>query len=460
MFDKLKLRLTFVNVTVVVLIFVIVFTGVYIAMYSTVTGQSDQLMDMLTYNLVNGSDVQDSKWLGLLGNHAFIIADISGSGQLEGYRSTPLINKYYGGRTTFEMKLSDKLSMLTEEYVKELVDKAKVQTGKTQNLYLVEKLPGSQATKLTMKSGTVRSDSGNAYLTRMINKSDGSSSIIFVSTDYERNLLRSLGLNLIIVAVAGLGLVFAGSLFMAGRALKPVKAAWEKQKSFVADASHELRTPLSVIQTNLELVMENKEDTVRSQLNWLENINVENKHMTKLVGDLLLLARTDSGQTLLEMKEFSLSAAVEEAITPFIPVAAEKNLSLAFSIAPNIDYYGDEARLKQLVVILTDNAVKYTPFGGRIYLELKAAGDSVELAVSDTGEGIAREDLDRIFERFYRADKSRSSETEGTGLGLAIASWIVKEHHGTITADSILEKGTTFKVVLHKTLKHKNKLLF
>lgn len=432
MFNKLKLRLTLGNLVVVVLIFIIVFTGVYITMYRSITSQTVQLINLLTYSVVSGESSPDPRLLGLLGNHDFFIVEKSASGNI--FVTPPMPE-------------------LTSEHIKELVDKVIVSKERSRQLFLRftdirGKSPADISINVRIKTGTIQSSTGKSYSTRFITTTDGNSSIIFVNIDYENSLLRSLGINLVMVALAGFVLVFAGSYYMAGRAVKPVNAAWEKQKSFVADASHELRTPLSVIQTNLELVMENRDETVESQLKWLDNIYVENRHMTRLVSDLLLLARADSDQKLLEMKNFPLSMSVEEAATPFIPVAEEKKISIDLSIRPDVNFYGDESRIRQLVAILLDNAVKYTPSGGRISLKLESSRDCIKILVSDTGEGIGKEHLDRIFERFYRVDKARSSESGGTGLGLSIASWIVKEHHGVISVDSKPGEGSTFKVSL------------
>ena len=440
MFSKLRLKLTLANVIVAILIFIVVFTGVYITMYKSIINQSYQLMNVLTYSVISGGDTQNPKMLGLFGNQAFIIADISQSGQVTGYKSTPF------------------MPVPTKEYVDEIAAKAITQNDKINNLfysYRDDDSPEKKSTIILMSPNTTQSSNGGIYLTELLKKEDNSFAIIFVNMDYESSLLKSLRFNLIMVALIGLALVCLGSLFMAGKAVKPIKAAWEKQKNFVADASHELRTPLSVIQTNLELVMENKTDTVESQMNWLENIYLENKHMTKLVSDLLLLARADSDQKLLEMKNFYLSKTVQDAATPFVPMAEETNVKIDFFINPDVNYFGDESRINQLIVILLDNAVKYTPSGGRITLELKNNKDSIEMNVSDTGEGIDKEDYERIFERFYRVDKARSSENGGVGLGLSIANWIVKEHQGTINVFSTLGEGTTFKITFPKNIKQK-----
>lgn len=440
MFNRLRLKLTLVNLVIAVLIFAVVFTGVYFSIYRTITNQSEELMGVLTYSIVSGGNPQSSKLLGLLGNHAFIIVDISPAGQVSGYRSAPF------------------MPQPSLEQVVELVGAVINSKGNTNKLfssfYNIDPF-GNKSSVIILQPRPIQSKDGPTYLARLIKKADSSISMVFINIDYENSLLNSLRNNLAAVALAGLVLVSVSSLYLAGRAVKPVKTAWEKQKNFVADASHELRTPLSVMQANLELVMENKSETVESQAKWLENIYLENKHMTKLVSDLLFLARADSDQKLMEMKDFSISSAVGEAAGPFIPIAEDKGLKISLAVKPDIRFFGDESKLKQLIVILLDNAVKYTPGGGSVALSLDVSRDNVEIIVSDTGEGIARENLDKIFERFFRADKARSSETGGIGLGLSIASWIVKEHHGTINVDSTPGRGTSFRVSLPKSVRHR-----
>jgi signal transduction histidine kinase len=230
--------------------------------------------------------------------------------------------------------------------------------------------------------------------------------------------------------------------------LIPIKKSWQKQQDFVADASHELRTPLAVIQTNIELVRGNPKDSVESQTKWLENIQHETGRMSKLVEDLLFLARADSEQLPLEMMDFNLSFTLLSTLSSFEVMAKNRGIKLESTVQDHILFYGDENRLKQLIVILIDNALKHTPAGGKISIRLINSGPSVELSVSDTGEGIEHEHLERIFERFYRVDKARSKMTGGTGLGLSIADWITKVHHGRITVTSQVGKGTTFVVNL------------
>ena len=205
-----------------------------------------------------------------------------------------------------------------------------------------------------------------------------------------------------------------------------------------------------MVQVNLELVKGNSDETVASQSKWLDNSLLEMKRMSKLVDDLLFLARADSQQQTLDLQSFPLNTALREVIESFKPLAQANGILLEASLNAEGLYHGDENRIKQLIVILLDNALKYTPSGGQITLSLQNWGTLVEITVSDNGEGIEQEHLAKIFERFYRVDQARSQQKEGTGLGLAIADWIIKSHRGRIKVTSSPGKGTTFVVSLPK----------
>jgi Signal transduction histidine kinase len=255
---------------------------------------------------------------------------------------------------------------------------------------------------------------------------------------------------LLFAGFLGLILAFFGSLFMAERSLIPVRKSWQRQRDFVADASHELRTPLTVIETTTDLLMNRGTQTIDSQIKWLENIQAENKVMTKLVNDMLFLARADSEQDIFEKKDFQLHLALLEAYIPFEALAIHKGVNLKPFKGPAVNINGDESRIKQLAAILIDNALKHTPSGGFVQMALYDKRHSVEIEVSDSGEGISDEHIHKIFERFYRADKARSRSEGSAGLGLAIAHYIVAGHKGEITVKSEVDVGTTFRVILPK----------
>jgi signal transduction histidine kinase len=193
--------------------------------------------------------------------------------------------------------------------------------------------------------------------------------------------------------------------------------------------------------------MDNEDKTVGSQKKWLSNIQCELERMKKLIDDLLFLARADADGEM-PKEHFDLSELLYKIYDTFTPLFQKKNLELLLNSPHNIIVYGNEFRIKQLITILLDNAMKYTGEGGKVELTLQTGTNAVQLSVKDTGEGIAKEHLGKIFDRFYRVDKSRSRNYGGAGLGLAIAQCIVNEHRGTINVISEVSKGTEFKISL------------
>lgn len=245
----------------------------------------------------------------------------------------------------------------------------------------------------------------------------------------------------------GIVTVLAG-LFLAGRALVPIRVSWDKQQQFVADASHELRTPLAVIQSQAELLFRHPERTIEQESEKISNVYKETRRMNKLVSDLLTLARSDSNQMEIERKPLQLDALLADVSWQFAQMAELRDIELTTKLQPGIGIEADEARLRQLLVILLDNALKYTGAEGKVHVSCSRTSHGAEFVVEDTGEGIAREDLPFVFDRFFRGDKVRTSSDGGTGLGLSIAQWIVEAHHGKIRVDSTPGRGTSFTVFL------------
>lgn len=296
-------------------------------------------------------------------------------------------------------------------------------------------------------SGTIHLQSGEEF--RFL-RHPKNGMIVFANMEIEQDMLNRLLFVLIVTGLLGIILFVFGSILLSSRAIRPIKESVERQRSFVADASHELRTPLAVMQTNLEILKENPQATLQSQAKWLQNIVSETQRMTKLVEDLLTLARSDSGQIILDKTVFSLPALLYEVKDTFIVLINEKKLAISISPDCQIQFYGDRARIRQLFVILLDNAIKYSKKNGSIQIVIQDLQQQLIVSMQDTGIGIDAVDIDKIFDRFYRADKSRSSENGGVGLGLSIAQWIVNEHHGNITVSSTVGAGTIFTIQLPK----------
>ncbi|WP_379167501.1 sensor histidine kinase [Paenibacillus roseus] len=264
----------------------------------------------------------------------------------------------------------------------------------------------------------------------------------------EANMLVTLLVLLAIGIVLGGAVSILAGLYLADRALVPIRSSWDRQQQFVADASHELRTPLAVLQTHTELLLRHPTHTIEQESRELSTILKEISRMKKLVNGLLTLTQLDADKMVLHPKPLSVDKLAKQALNQFAPLAALKHIALDGRIGSDLNVNGDEERLLQLFVIIIDNAIKYTPTHGFVRLTCKKAAGSVILQVQDNGIGVAAEELSRIFERFYRGDKVRSRTEGGNGLGLAIAKWIVTLHDGKIDAASELNNGMTITVTL------------
>lgn len=272
--------------------------------------------------------------------------------------------------------------------------------------------------------------------------------IVFIDVTAQQGILTNLIYTFAVVGLIMLIVIFFLSRYFANRSITPVKEAFEKQKQFIADASHELKTPLAIINTNTDVLLANREDTIENQAKWLHYIKSETERMSGLTNDLLYLTQIDDSRSSMIHAKFNMSDAVETIILTMEAVIFEKNISLDYSIEPQLMVHGNSEQIKQVILILLDNAVKYSRAKGSVNVSLKKQNNDVVLAVSNTGEGIAAEHLDRIFDRFYRTDASRARKHGGHGLGLAIARSIVEQHKGEIYARSVVGEGATFYVRL------------
>jgi two-component system, chemotaxis family, CheB/CheR fusion protein len=214
----------------------------------------------------------------------------------------------------------------------------------------------------------------------------------------------------------------------------------ESQRRFLADAAHELRAPLAVIQGNLEVLERFPNMTVIERKDAINESAREAIRLGRLANDLLALARGDAGDGL-HLERLELVPILEQTLREAAHLASGRKLEY-LSLEP-CTILGDADKLKQLTLILLDNALKYALEGGRVWLELKHVDNHAEIRISNTGQGISQDDLKRVFERFYRTDTSRSRQTGGTGLGLSIARWIAEQHGGTVELESELGAITT-----------------
>ena len=264
--------------------------------------------------------------------------------------------------------------------------------------------------------------------------------LAFVDMSMERAMLREMMGSYLRIALAAFLLLLGASAALARWATGPVERAWRQQRQFLSDASHELKTPLTVILSNAELLsaLPLEERPAR----WADNILSESRQMKRLVEEMLTLARADNMAQPALLAEVSLSDLAEDCALAFEPVAFEAGKALEYRVAEGVLVLGDGDKLRRLISILLDNAVKYGAEGGTVALSLEKTERQARLTVSNPGEPIPPEQLGRLFERFYRADASRG-EKDGFGLGLSTAAAAAQEHRGSLRAESGGE-GTRF----------------
>lgn len=259
--------------------------------------------------------------------------------------------------------------------------------------------------------------------------------IVFLYCGREMSSFRTFLLTIGGVSLAGLAAVLLLLIFLSARIVKPFLDNYEKQKRFITDAGHELKTPLTIIDADAEVL---EMDLGKNE--WLSDIRSQTTRLTELTNSLIQLSRTEE-QPHNEMIEFPISDLAEETLESFKTLAKTQNKELSAHIQPMLSMNGDQKSIRQLMSILMDNAVKYSDDGGRIEFKLEKQKNVIRISVFNTAQAVPRESLPHLFDRFYRADRSRNSRIGGYGLGLSIAAAIVAAHKGKITASTQDERS-------------------
>ena len=276
----------------------------------------------------------------------------------------------------------------------------------------------------------------------LLSQEEGVSRVIFLDCGRSLSSFRSTLLASVALSLLGLLAVLVLLLILSHRIVRPVAESYEKQKQFITDAGHELKTPMTIISADADLLeMECGENQ------WLTDIRRQAQRLTGLTNDLIYLSRIEEEQPKLQVIQFPLSDLAEEMAQSFAAPAQSQGKELEVSVQPMLSCTGDEKAIRQLISILLDNALKYSPQGGKLALKLEKQGRGALLTVSNTtAQPMERDKLSHLFDRFYRTDQSRSSQTGGYGLGLSIARSIVLAHKGKIRAES--PDGTSLSVAV------------
>lgn len=393
MFDKLKKKFILINMSLLTLVFIVIFGSIYIFTTISMDRELEHELRGVIYN-------QKKPGLDMPALSSSIIIELDSENNI--------------AKVSTFMEI-DETSL--EDTIYEII--------KNENKYGKIKLEGSSYGYF--KDNTVKGFK-----------------IALMSRQPQIDVLNNLLKVFISIGSVSLILLLLISIYLTSRTIKPIKETFEKQKQFIANASHELKTPLAIIKTNNSLVLSNKSATVESQGKWLNYIDNQIERMSELLDEMLTLAKLDTNRQLQEFSEFDFSKLVNNILLTFEAVIFENRIQLESNILKDVKLKGDKESIKRVVIILLDNAIKYTNKNGKINVDLVQEKNKIKLKVKNTGEGIKKEDLEKIFERFYRVDSSRARETGGYGLGLSIAKSIVDSHKGKIHAESNVGEDTTF----------------
>ena len=295
---------------------------------------------------------------------------------------------------------------------------------------------------------------GNQYVYRATNikieLANGSSRNIqiLINVDSEKFLVSNYFDITMSAVLIGILLSIIASYILSKKNIVPIQEFVRKQTEFVQNASHELRTPLTIIQAKQELLLQEPEAKIIDKSEEIMITLNETKRLTKLTKDLMTLSRADAKNMNLQKENINIDEYIENIVKPYMEIADMQEKEIILNLDYKLDISVDTGKIYQLMVILLDNALKYTEPKDKIEIRTCLKENKCSIEVKDTGIGVTDEGLKRIFERFYREDKARSRETGGSGLGLSIASMIVKAHNGTIKAMHNKPKGTVFLIKL------------
>jgi signal transduction histidine kinase len=277
-------------------------------------------------------------------------------------------------------------------------------------------------------------------------------SVLYIGMEVTANVNLLNNMKWLLALISGLLLMVSVALgyLFSKRAMVPIQRAYKRQQDFVSDASHELRTPLSIMQTSIEIIEEEQTNLSTFHQKVLVDMKEELARVIRMIEGLLTLARSDSGRLEIIREYFDLRQLAQATSEAFELLAAQSQIRITCQIASDGEFFlfGDKERIKQLLYILLDNAIKYNKPGGEIEVKLINKENSLILQIADTGIGIPQEKIPNIFETFYRIDAGRSRKQGGAGLGLSIAAWIVDAHDGHIKVTSKLGEGTMVQIIL------------
>ncbi|MHC1749617.1 MAG: sensor histidine kinase [Cellulosilyticaceae bacterium] len=423
MFKKLKKKFVIINMFIVSVVMIISFNAIYWITYFNIQNQNQLKMESIASSTLRYMEMSQNDTMRpgpqMFGQY------IQGFGLVVNEQGEYIFESYFG--TMSKDDLAEAMTYIQQQNKQS----GEINLFGQKFQYLISRV----FTSLRFDNEEIASDSPVKQVYQ----------ITFVNVTDSHQTLIQLFVTLIIIGALTLIAIFWISVYFAKQSIIPIEQSYMKQKQFIQDASHELKTPLASIRANLDAVNSNPNETVLQQKKWLGFISIEVERMTKLVADLLYLAKNEYCQSPTDHHPVGLSKIVENTIASVEVLAFEKGITFKVQIESEVIVQGDENKILQVVKILLDNALKYTDPSGQIKVNLTRYKHQSVLSISNTGKGVGKEHIAYIFERFYRADASRKHDG-GYGLGLAIAKSLVESIKGEITVASIPNEETTFTV--------------
>ena len=406
MIRKLRARIIIINMALMGIVILAIFTTVCVNSYSNAVNDMERGLNQV------------------VGNRDFDRDRATDD-------NAPPFDKESKGSFKQKPNIHDNEPMQISSYViVELDDDGNI-TNTTENNVSIDADDLEECVKLARQSNSISGQIGDYRLMYVKHDFMEVHKIVFASNNMVFANLRNTVLVSVGLFFGSMVIIFLISLWLSGLAVKPVKKAWEQQKQ-------------TVILANNNIMMSHPQSRVTDERQWLESTEEEAQHMKQLIDQMLFLAKSDAGNTQVQLSEVNLSEIVEGSALNFEPVAFEREVLIDTDIRPDILMQGNQLQLNQLAHILIDNAVKYAEDNSTVTIALHKHGDGTEFTVNNKGSVISKEEMEHIFDRFYRAEKSRT--TKGYGLGLAIAQRIVEDMNGKITVQSNQTDGTTFTV--------------
>lgn len=392
MIRKLRIKFITLAMSALLILLTIIVTAMNVVNYNTVINEADSVLTVLTQNNGVFPDVVSNK----IGRRPFRFSP-----------ETPYESRYFS-------------ALLDNNY--------KVVRTNTNNIKAVDNATAAELAQKVLEKGETEGFIGDF---RYLAKLEGNGyHIVFLDCGRRLESYHSFLYTSIIMCAVGLILAFIVIAIYSGKIVRPIAESYDKQKRFITDAGHEIKTPLTIINANVDLLWEEIGENES-----LSDIAQQTKRLRTLTNDLVMLARMEESEDKMQKIEFPISEVVTEAVMPFKNVAFQQGKEFIYNIQPMLTFKGNDKAIIQLVNILMDNALKYSPTGGTVSVSLTKQGRTLSIhAFNTTDTEISRYQTEHVFERFYRTDASRNSETGGSGIGLSVAKAIVDAHSGKIQA--------------------------